>query len=89
MGSSTLTLVGRDNGDRAMSTLKVVAILLIVGGGIALTYGGFSYTKETHSADIGELHLAVHERQQVNIPVWAGLAGVIGGFLLLMTSRKT
>ena len=78
MGSSTLTLVGRDNGDLAMSTLKVVAILLIVGGGIALTYGGFSYTKETHSADIGDLHLAVHERQQVNIPVWAGLAGVIG-----------
>ena len=89
MGSSTLGLVGRDNEDLAMSTLKVVAILLIVGGGIALTYGGFSYTKETHTADIGDLHLAVHERQQVNIPVWAGLGGVVGGILLLMSSRKT
>ncbi len=44
-----------------MSTLKLVAILLIVGGAIALAYGGFSYTKETHSADIGDVHLAVHE----------------------------
>jgi hypothetical protein len=72
-----------------MSTLKLVAILLIVTGGIALTYGGFSYTKETHTADIGDVHLAVHERQRVNIPVWAGLGAVIGGILLLVTSRKT
>jgi len=61
-----------------MNTLKLVAILLIVGGGIALTYGGFSYTKETHTADIGDVHLAVHERQRVNIPVWAGLGAVVG-----------
>jgi len=72
-----------------MSTLKLVAILLIVGGGIALTYGGFSYTRDTHTADIGDLHIAVHEKQQVNIPVWAGLGAVLGGILLLATSRKT
>ena len=84
-----MALVGRDNGDLAMSTLKVVAIILIVGGGIALTHGGFGYTKETHTADIGDLHLAVHERQQVDIPVWAGLGAVVGGILLLMSSRKT
>ena len=62
---------------------------MIVSGGIALTYSGFSFTKDTHTADIGDLHLAVHERQQVNIPVWAGLGGVVGGILLLMSSRKT
>jgi uncharacterized membrane protein YidH (DUF202 family) len=68
--------------------LKMLSLLLIVGGGVALAYGGFSYTKETHSADIGDLHLAVHERQQVNIPVWAGLGAMVGGVLLLVTSRK-
>ena len=72
-----------------MDTTKLLAILLIVGGGLVLAYGGFSYTKETHSADIGDMHLAVHERQQVNIPVWAGLGAVIGGVLLLAMSRKT
>ena len=55
-----------------------MAILLIVGGGIALSYGGFSYTNETHTADIGDVHLAVHEKQRVNIPVWAAL-GAVGG----------
>jgi hypothetical protein len=72
-----------------MSMLKLVALLMIGGGGAALAYGGFSYTKETHSADIGDLHLAVHERQQINIPVWAGLGALIGGVLLLATSRKS
>jgi hypothetical protein len=72
-----------------MDTKKLLAIFLIAGGVLALAYGGFSYPKETHSADIGDLHLAVQERQQVNIPMWAGIGALIGGVLLLVTSKKT
>jgi uncharacterized membrane protein YidH (DUF202 family) len=71
-----------------MNSMKLLAIFLIIGGVLALAYGGFSYTKETHTADIGDLHLAVHERQQVNIPMWAGLGALIGGVLLLATSKR-
>ena len=71
-----------------MDALKILAIVLIVGGLAGLAYGGFSYTKETHSADIGALHLEVKERQQVNIPLWAGIGAVIGGVLLLANARK-
>jgi TRAP-type C4-dicarboxylate transport system permease small subunit len=66
-----------------MDTLKILAIALIVGGALALAYGGFSYTKETHTADIGPLHVAVEEKQRVNIPLWAGIAAIVGGALLL------
>ncbi len=71
-----------------MDALKIVAILLIVGGLMGLAYGGFSYTKETHTADIGALHLEVNEKQRVNIPLWAGVGAVVGGVLLLATARK-
>ena len=72
-----------------MNALKIVAILFIVGGFFGLAYGGFSYTKETHSTDIGPLHLEVKEEQRVNIPLWAGIGGVVGGVLLLvLASRK-
>ena len=71
-----------------MNALKLVAILLIVVGAIGLAYGGFSYTKETHTADIGPLHLTVQEKQRVNIPLWAGIGALVGGVLLLTTSRK-
>jgi hypothetical protein len=70
-----------------MGTTKILALLLIVGGGLVLVYGGFSYTQETHSADIGDMHLAVHEQRHVNVPLWAGLGALLGGIWLLVTSR--
>jgi len=72
-----------------MDAIKLVAILLIVAGALALGYGGFSYTKETHQADIGPIHMSVDEKQRVNVPVWAGVGAiVIGGFLLVGTKKK-
>ena len=71
-----------------MSAAKIIALLLIVGGVVALAYGGFSYPKETHTADVGSLHLAVHEQQRVNIPMWAGIGALLGGVALLVTSKR-
>jgi TRAP-type C4-dicarboxylate transport system permease small subunit len=67
---------------------KVIAILLIVAGALALAYGGFSYTKETHTADVGSLHLSVDEKQHVNVPVWAGVGAIVLGGLLLIGVRN-
>ena len=47
-----------------MNPVKIIAILLIVGGILGLAYGGFSYTKETHRADIGPIHLEVAEKER-------------------------
>lgn len=70
-----------------MTPIKIVAIVLIVAGGLALAYGGFSYTKETHKAEIGPLHLTVQEKEQVNIPVWAGLGAIVAGVVLLAMKK--
>ncbi|HUP43537.1 MAG TPA: hypothetical protein VM599_10030 [Thermoanaerobaculia bacterium] len=71
-----------------MSGVKILGILLIAAGILALVYGGFSYTKETHEARLGPLEFAVEEKERVNVPVWAG-AGAIGvGVLLLVVGRK-
>jgi lipid-binding SYLF domain-containing protein len=37
-------------GKDAMNVVKILAIVLIVAGGLGLAYGSFSYTKETHKA---------------------------------------
>jgi TRAP-type C4-dicarboxylate transport system permease small subunit len=70
-----------------MSGLRIVAILLIVAGALALAYGGFSYTTETHQAKIGPLELSVKEKETVNIPVWAGLGAVVIGVVLLVVGK--
>ena len=71
-----------------MNALKVIGIILIVAGVIALATGGFSYTKETHKADIGPIHVAVAEKQDVNVPLWAGLAAIVAGIVLLVLPKK-
>ena len=72
-----------------MNPIKVFAILLIVGGGLGLAYGGFSYTKETHDVKLGPVEFSVKEKQDVNIPLWAGVGAIVAGdALLLMGGRK-
>lgn len=71
-----------------MNGLTSLALVLIIGGGLGLAYGGFSYTKETHTADVGALHLSVDEEQRVNIPMGVGLGALLLGGVLLVVGRK-
>jgi len=72
-----------------MSAVKLVAMVLIVAGALALAYGGFSYTKATTAVKLGPLELSVKERETVNVPVWGGIGAiVIGGLLLVFGSKK-
>lgn len=72
-----------------MNITRIIAILLIAAGVLALLYGSFSYTKDTTAVKLGPIELSVKEKQTVNIPVWAGVgAVVVGGLLLAFGSRK-
>jgi TRAP-type C4-dicarboxylate transport system permease small subunit len=68
--------------------MRIVAIVLLVAGVLALVYGGFSYTSETHDATLGPLEISVSERERINVPVWAGVALVIAGGGILLTQKK-
>ncbi len=73
-----------------MNAVKILAIVLIVAGVLGLVYGGFTYTKETHEANLGPINLTVKDRETVNVPIWAGVvAVVIGGGLLLFAGKKS
>jgi hypothetical protein len=68
---------------------KLIGIILLVVGVLALAYGGFTYTRKTHEAEIGPVDIAVQDRERVNVPVWAGVAFVLGGAALLLTRPQT
>lgn len=73
-----------------MNVLKLVAIVLIGVGALALVYDTFSYTKDTHDVKIGDLvEVSVRETQTVNIPVWGGIGAIAVGTLLLFMRRKS
>jgi TRAP-type C4-dicarboxylate transport system permease small subunit len=72
-----------------MNMQRILAILLIAAGVMGLAYGGFTYTKTTHEAQIGSLELSVQEKETVDVPLWAGVAAIVaGGALLLLGARR-
>ena len=70
------------------AAIKIMAIVLIVAGGLGLAYGQFSYTKESQYAKVGPFELTVKEKRTVNIPTWAGIGGIVAGASLLFFTRK-
>ena len=66
-----------------MNGIKLVGVILLVAGVLALAYGSFSYTKDTTAVKVGPMELSVKEKKTVNVPMWAGVgASVVGGLLL-------
>ena len=72
-----------------MNGTRIIGIVLLVAGALALVYGGFSYTDEETAAKVGPLELKVEQQETVNIPLWAGVAAVLGGgVLVLLPGRR-
>lgn len=72
-----------------MNAVKGIAFALILAGALGLIYGGFSYTKDTHEANLGPINISVTDKQRVNIPVWAGVGAIlVGGVLLVFGGHK-
>jgi len=70
-----------------MDRIRIIAIVLIVAGALALMYGGFTYTKESHDLKIGSLEVSVKDKETVNIPTWCGVGAIAVGIVLLVARR--
>jgi len=68
--------------------MRLIAILLIALGALALIYGGFSYTQDKTAVKLGSFELNVKQTKTVPIPMWAGIAGIVVGGVLLVTGNK-
>ena len=71
-----------------MNATKLIGLVLIVGGALALAFGGFSYTKDSSAVKLGPLELSVKQKETVNVPLWAGISAVVAGGLLLAFGKK-
>ncbi len=71
-----------------MNGIRGLAMALLVGGTLALIYGGFTYTKSTTKAELGPISIDVKEQERVNIPLWLGVGGIAAGAVLLLAGAK-
>lgn len=73
-----------------MKPAGIVGIILIVIGIIALTYGGFTYTKREKVIDAGPLQVNADKEKTVPFPPVLGGICLVGGILLVVVgSRKS
>jgi hypothetical protein len=71
-----------------MNAARLVGLILVVAGALALAFGGFSYTKDSTALKVGPLELSVKQKETVNVPLWAGIGAVVAGGLLLAFGKK-
>jgi uncharacterized membrane protein len=71
-----------------MKPMVVLGILLIVLGGLALAYQGFTYAHQEKILDAGPIHATAEKHDRVSIPpIFGGLA-LVGGIVLLVVGTK-
>jgi hypothetical protein len=68
--------------------VKLIGVLLVVAGVLGLVYGGFSVTRDRHDVKLGPIERSVKQKEQVEVPVWAGVGAIAAGVLLLLVGGR-
>ena len=71
-----------------MRTITIVAVLLMVVGGVAVGYQGITYTTKENVVDLGPLKVTTETTHTIPVPLIAGALAFIGGIALLIVGRK-
>jgi uncharacterized membrane protein HdeD (DUF308 family) len=68
--------------------LKVVGIILIALGIVALVFQGITYTKHEKIIDLGPIHATAEEKKTIPLPPVLGVIALVGGIVLLVVGGK-
>jgi hypothetical protein len=68
--------------------MRILAIVLIVFGVIALAYGGITYTRKEKVLDIGPIEATAEHRETVPLPPVLGGIALAGGIVLLFVGGR-
>lgn len=69
--------------------MRLVGIVLIVIGIIALAYQGISYTTHKKVLDIGPIQATKEEHHTVPLPPIVGVVALIGGVVIIASGRRS
>ncbi len=67
--------------------MRLLAIVLIVGGVLGLVYGGFTLVTGRHTLDLGFTEISAWDKERVNVPVWVGVVAIAVGAAMLYSRR--
>ena len=68
--------------------MRILGIVLVVLGALALGYGGFSYVTREKVVDAGPVQVTANREKTVWIPPVVGGIAVVTGLILLVTGSR-
>ena len=69
--------------------MKLIGVLLIVFGVVALALGGITYTKREKVLDIGPIKATAEHEKTIPLSPIVGIVSLAGGVVLLVAGSKT
>ena len=69
--------------------MKLIGILLILFGVVALAIGGINYTKREKVLDIGPLEATTETRKTIPLSPIVGIAALAGGIAMVAVGSKS
>ena len=67
---------------------KLIGVVLIALGIIMLVYTSFTYTKREKVIDAGPIQISADREKTVNWPPYLGGILLVGGIVIVITSKK-
>lgn len=64
--------------------MRILGIILVAIGVLALVYGGINYTKKKSVLDLGPVEITSTEHKSFPIPAAVGALVLIGGVVILV-----
>ena len=71
-----------------MSGLRIVGLVLVAFGIIALAWGGVFWTNRDTVVDAGPIEITSAKREGFRVPPAVGIVAVIGGIALLVAPAR-
>lgn len=68
--------------------MRLLGIVLVVLGILALAYQGITYTTHKKVLDIGPIQATKEEHNTIPIPPILGVVALIGGVVILAAARR-
>ncbi|RFZ95074.1 hypothetical protein D0C36_05980 [Mucilaginibacter conchicola] len=68
---------------------KTLGLILIVVGAAMLIWTGFTYTKKEKIIDAGPIQVSADREKTVNWPPYLGGILLVGGIVIVATSKKS
>lgn len=63
---------------------QIIGIVLIVLGILGAIYQSFTYIRRSHKTTLGNVEMAVREKERVYVPLWVSVLALLLGIILIV-----